>query len=624
MSRHAVRVKSLLASSILATVLSHSAYADTSCPTLPVPPLLDPKSGEIPIDYYRDEATGDVWGSLPAWLLPTSAGTLPTNIGEYGLLSLYLAKYACWDKGTRDWMPTNIINGIYYCTNPENKAITIAYMRGIADKMEAELAASTREKNKLPVLPLQPKSNETPLDFCRDPATGDIWGNMAAWQLSPPTNLPKDLGSYGLRSIYLAKYACWDAGTRDWMPTNLVNGIYYCTNPENRRITIDYMRILISKMENEPVPEIFSLPQPVTPATLGNQPEARLLTPVKESVIENSEEPLTDRIYYYDMAIDNAGFAHVIYALPQPDRVHTQIIYAVETGDTWNKQILSIEGKYIPEGIQIALDATGTFHVVYIKGTNDFDSSLVYRTLDANGVPSPEQKVDIGGWRSRLEINPVDNKPYIMRESEEGLRLYRLDAAGQFQFSVIKLSIIPASISPGAPLRLGEFHIDTLGGFHILYGDRFMKTLDPSRDWNFRHHLWYAYATTPEAPIWNADIIDTSGLIWEWEFWADLTTSPNGSPIAATYNFNFADMNTHKTFGTFYFRDGTGWHTAISTRNQSPTVARPDGGREGMGPGLVVDDYGYHGVWDNSPEQPFDFYTGDDRGGTFYRYSPDG
>ncbi len=97
------------------------AFSIINCPlkaenTLPVP-AISPSAGEVPIDYYRDEITGDVWGTQPAWRLPLpSNGTLPIDMWKYGLRSIYLAKYACMDREVRQWMPTNIANGIYYCT----------------------------------------------------------------------------------------------------------------------------------------------------------------------------------------------------------------------------------------------------------------------------------------------------------------------------------------------------------------------------------------------------------------------------------------------------------------------------------------------------------------------------
>jgi hypothetical protein len=106
--------------------------------TLPVLPV-DPRLGEIPIDYYRNNDTGDVWGDSAAWRLSPPAGNMPSNMWEYGLRSIYLAKYACWDRGVRDWMPANIARGIYYCTNPEDRQEVINYLRALADEIEVDL-----------------------------------------------------------------------------------------------------------------------------------------------------------------------------------------------------------------------------------------------------------------------------------------------------------------------------------------------------------------------------------------------------------------------------------------------------------------------------------------------------
>jgi hypothetical protein len=216
---------------------------------------IEPKPEQIQIDYYRNEETGDVWGGTPAWDLPLPNGVLPENMWEYGLRSIYLAKYACWDKGTRDWMPTNIANGVYYCTNPEDRQKTINHLLTVINKLETELTR-TREKDTLPVpaAEIGPKSGEVPIDYCRNDDTGDVWGNIPAWRLPPQNNgvLPyDDMWKYGLRSIYLAKYACWDKGTRDWMPTNIANGVYYCTNPEYRQQTINYLQQIVGKLEAE-------------------------------------------------------------------------------------------------------------------------------------------------------------------------------------------------------------------------------------------------------------------------------------------------------------------------------------------------------------------------------------
>ncbi|MCK5524998.1 MAG: hypothetical protein KAI83_17865 [Thiomargarita sp.] len=223
---------------------------------------IEPEPGQIQIDYYRIEETGDVWGDTPAWDLPQpNSADLPDNMSEYGLRSIYLAKYACWDKETRVWMPTNIANGIYYCTNPQYRQKTINYLRTVINKLEAELNSRTRDKDALDedTLPVQakdigPKPNEVPIDYCRNEDTGDVWGEIPAWRLPQPNSgvLPyDDLWKYGLRSIYLAKYACWDKAVRDWMPTNIANGVYYCTNPEKRQQSINYLQQIIDKLEAE-------------------------------------------------------------------------------------------------------------------------------------------------------------------------------------------------------------------------------------------------------------------------------------------------------------------------------------------------------------------------------------
>lgn len=100
---------------------------------------VNPSAGQVPLDFYRDKTTGDVWKGQHAssLSLPTN-GTLPDNMWEYGLRSIYLAKYACWDSGVRDWMPTNIAHGIEYCTNPNNplNKPLAAYLRELADKLD--------------------------------------------------------------------------------------------------------------------------------------------------------------------------------------------------------------------------------------------------------------------------------------------------------------------------------------------------------------------------------------------------------------------------------------------------------------------------------------------------------
>ena len=129
----------LFYSPLILISLAFSPFSLQAANNLPVP-AMEPGTGEVPIDYYRDETTGDVWGTSPAWQLSLpSSGKIPQNMWQYGLRSIYLAKYACWDSSVRDWMPTNIANGIVYCTNPQDREKTIQYLRTLADMLEAQL-----------------------------------------------------------------------------------------------------------------------------------------------------------------------------------------------------------------------------------------------------------------------------------------------------------------------------------------------------------------------------------------------------------------------------------------------------------------------------------------------------
>ena len=316
---------------------------------------------------------------------------------------------------------------------------------------------------------------------------------------------------------------------------------------------------------------------------------------IQDIILADSEEPFADRIYYYDMAVDSQGKAHVLYALPQQDRIHSKIIYAVETNEGWQQRTISTQGKYIPTGIQIAVASNDTISIMYITASNDYDASLVYRTITPTGILSDEIIVAAGGWRSRLQLTPQDT-PVIIREWSTGLMLYTWNS-DSFVEHTIQLPI-------STQVRLGDFKMDTTSGCHILFGDFAHGD---------SHNLWYAYAPTPQTGTWAAQIIDNSGHLYEMEFWVDLTIDSLNNPIAASYYYNDGNI---PTWGVFYKRQANGsWTSTISTRKQENC-------RAGMGPGLAVDTYGYHGVWDNSPPNPYEAES--PRGTIFYRYSPDG
>lgn len=107
----------------------------TKMEEIDVPPT-EPGLGEVPIDYYKNPNTGDVWGDYQAARLTPSGGQLPGDMWRYGLRAIFLAKYACWDASVREWMPNNIANAVYYCTNPADAKQMAAYLRELADKLD--------------------------------------------------------------------------------------------------------------------------------------------------------------------------------------------------------------------------------------------------------------------------------------------------------------------------------------------------------------------------------------------------------------------------------------------------------------------------------------------------------
>ena len=321
---------------------------------------------------------------------------------------------------------------------------------------------------------------------------------------------------------------------------------------------------------------------------------------IQDTVLADSEEPFSDRIYYYDMDIDSRGKAHVIYALPQQDRVHSHIKYAVETDSGWQQTTISTDGKYIPAGIQLAVAPDDSVTMTYITGSNDYDSALVYRTISADGTLNNPITVSGGGWRSRLQLTS-QGEPVIVREAVSGLSLFTW-ANGQFNQQAIQLPV-------SSQVRLGAFHIDSHGGCHVLFGDWAYPQTNS-------HNLWYAFSASATGGSWEGTRIDSSGQLYELEFWVDLTTDTANTPIAAMFGGDTRSSSKTPTWGVFFRQqnDGT-WTSTKATRHQENSCA-------GMGPGLASDQYGYYGVWDNSPPSPYEHESR--HGAIFCRFSPDG
>jgi len=112
-----------------------------TCPIKPAP-------YEAQIDYYRDENSDEIWVDPPAWRSRWRIkGVLPDNISEYGLRSLYLARYACGDTEIRTWMPFNLIEAAYYCTNKEDRQTVSDHLQGMVYQLQEELGNNKNSEN---------------------------------------------------------------------------------------------------------------------------------------------------------------------------------------------------------------------------------------------------------------------------------------------------------------------------------------------------------------------------------------------------------------------------------------------------------------------------------------------
>lgn len=371
-----------------------------------------------------------------------------------------------------------------------------------------------------------------------------------------------------------------------------------------------------------------------------------------------------DRTYFYDFAIDASGKAYVLYAQPKPLTLNsalpmnnelekTDIILAVENETGWTKQILTTEGVYQPAALQIDIDSKNIMHLIYIrKLTKVFNNVptvvdyLIYRKIE-NGVVSNEIEVGdvdrvpindagLGGWRTRMAIAP-DDSVYMIREggnqslTTPQLKLLAPDGQGNWTAQVIS----------GLPdvnwYRIGEFLIDGIGRPHIIFADYAYNNLAltytassfANLDHLGFHNLWYAGSESLNGLGWNSTHLDETPnsnepALYNFQFWPDLSLDENNNPAVATWLWR---VNTqfpgYGSSTVFFQRSNQGnWSNHRTTRTFDNVTFRPNGELAGMGPGLVKDALGWHGVWDNSHPRPFEHSFL--RGGTIYRFSPDG
>lgn len=315
---------------------------------------------------------------------------------------------------------------------------------------------------------------------------------------------------------------------------------------------------------------------------------------VSSTVLEDSEEPFSRRIYSYDIDVDSAGNLHLIYAKPVPGHDRCEIIYATGPSPTnLVKTLLETDGKLGSVTTELLVTGINFVHVCYVKHQNDPDTHLVHQTIQ-NGVPSEQHFVDHGGWHTKMQM--MWPKPIFVREAENSLSFVSpiIDVPNTWR-------AYPFAPSGNHPYRLADFVFDPEPiRFHVTYGDH-----ANSHNGAPLHNLRYAHSDYSRQ--WTSETIDSNTSLWEMEFWTSLVLDPAGNPILSTYRY--AEHGGAYNTGTSLLlarQNGTNWHKQ-TIAGVIPGQTPPDH-RAGMGGQLHVDDAGIlYGAWDNSPDYPIDF-----------------
>lgn len=370
---------------------------------------------------------------------------------------------------------------------------------------------------------------------------------------------------------------------------------------------------------------------------------------VSETLLADSEEPYSRRIYGYDLDLDAAGTAHMVYSQPVAGQNYARIIYTWKTpGQSWNtanQRVLENQALLGSISTHLLVDKnSGTVHICYIIDRPYFDANgfehqqgLVYQTV-SNGVASAQTAVSSGGFHSRMQLNE-SGQAVFARETElfEGRQppfpkaLKLLIPEGDGQWREVNVEGLPSSEQQ---YRLADFVYDPLRGrYHLTYGDKDPARLRdsyPSTNPGMSpsgvyfppgsgHNLRYAFSDDA-GQSWTSSGIDLSGNLSENEFWTDLKLAADGTPYASVYQYATNASGIHEgTSNLIGHYDGASNSWSM---NRVAGLSSPQH-RAGMGAGLFFDAQGgLHGVWDNSPDKPID--ADGTAGNLMYRYSSDG
>ncbi|MBU1417897.1 MAG: hypothetical protein KKI15_05390 [Proteobacteria bacterium] len=292
--------------------------------------------------------------------------------------------------------------------------------------------------------------------------------------------------------------------------------------------------------------------------------------------------------------------------MPNEDRA--QIIYKWRKAGQWQSdQVLNQLGWIGTRSTRVVIDPNDdTIHVCYMRklAIDSPDPYLAYQKI-VNGIPGPEYQISLGGWHSRMQLDD-NNRAMFIREGVSSL-----DQSSQLKLfrttDGVTWSETPVDIPNDYQFTIGNF-IYKNGIYHITYGDGAYtkKVLNGKASTEYVdgtfHNFFYASSTDGEH--WSPSLVDSSGTLYEKEFWTTLTLD-NDVPVVAF--FKYAEYNQLFAIGTSALMarryGGNKWKKRIIAGDNFP-----DSGA-GMGVTLITNGPNdLFGAWNDSPRRPINFF----------------
>jgi hypothetical protein len=334
---------------------------------------------------------------------------------------------------------------------------------------------------------------------------------------------------------------------------------------------------------------------------LSLQAAAEINTLDAKTLADSNDVDLSQMLFGYDMAVDASNNVHIVYSRPA-NGGKDEIIYVRRINGVWFPEvILSNQGTRDFLSIHIQPSRTdGGVYVCYVIMPSS-TPSLVTRKISSAGVVDAEKFVSLGSWHTVMQVD-ANNRPIFIREGENSgvSKLILYSTSDNNSWSPRNL-ILPAT----SQFRLADF-LYTGSVFHLTYGDyccqQSVLNGKGSTQYVTGHFHNLRYAKSNDSFSWSSEQLDSTGTLYEMEFWSSLLVI-NNNPIIGFYKYN--EYNSTYNTGTsakIMSNDGVSW-------NSSYTDTRYPDSREGPALSLAKGlNNRLLGIWDYSPDDTHNAY----------------